>query len=204
MLGKFITFEGLDGAGKSTFIPFAQDVISRAGHPVVRTREPGGTAVGESIRKLLLDPSAQLSPETEALLMFAARQQHLQSVVLPALDRGQYVLCDRFTDSTYAYQGGGRGIPAEKLADLETWVHQGFQADLTLLFDVEESISQARLKQDRAPDRFEQEAAEFHRKVRQSYRERSIQYSDRIRLIDAGRALEKVKVDVEKYVLTIC
>ncbi|MSQ60533.1 MAG: dTMP kinase [Betaproteobacteria bacterium] len=204
MPGKFITFEGLDGAGKSTFIPFARDVLRAAGRDVVLTREPGGTAMGESIRGILLDPAAQLSPESEALLVFAARQQHLQSVVWPALERGQFVLCDRFTDSTFAYQGGGRGMPEAKLAVLEAWVQRDFQPDLTLLFDVDEAVSQARLKKDRALDRFEQEATEFHRRVRQAYSERAGRYVSRIRLVRAGQGLENVKAEVEKFVLGIC
>ncbi len=204
MRGKFITFEGLDGAGKSTFIAFARDVLSEAGRDVLLTREPGGTVTGESIRKILLDPASQLTPETEALLVFAARQQHLQSVVLPAIECGQVVLCDRFTDSTFAYQGGGRGIPEARLAVLETWVQKDFQPDLTLLFDVDESVSQARLKKDRALDRFEQEAIGFHRRVRQTYHDRAARYGSRIRLVSAGQGFDEIKVEVKKYVLAIC
>jgi dTMP kinase len=204
MPGKFITFEGLDGAGKSTFIPFARDVLLRAGYGVLLTREPGGTAMGESIRHILLDPASHLSPESEALLVFAARQQHLQSVVWPAMERGQFVLCDRFTDSTFAYQGGGRGISEAKLAALETWVQRDFQPDLTLLFDVDETVSQARLKKDRALDRFELEAIEFHRRVRQAYLERARRHGSRIRMVSAGQAIENVQAQVEKLVLGVC
>ncbi len=204
MRGKFITFEGLDGAGKSTFIPFARAVLLKAGRDVLLTREPGGTVIGESIRTILLDPASQLTPETETLLVFAARQQHLQSVVFPAIGRGQFVLCDRFTDSTFAYQGGGRGIPEARLAALETWVQQDFQPDLTLLFDVDESVSQARLKKERDLDRFELEAIEFHRRVRQTYCERAARYESRIRLVSAGRGIDEIKVEVKNYVLSIC
>ncbi|MFN0316872.1 MAG: dTMP kinase [Burkholderiales bacterium] len=204
MPGKFITFEGLDGAGKSTFIPFAREVLRKAGYDVLLTREPGGTAMGESVRTILLDPASRLSPESEALLVFAARQQHLQSVVWPAMDRGQCVLCDRFTDSTYAYQGGGRGMTEAKLAVLESWVQKEFQPDLTLLFDVEESVSQARLKKDRALDRFELEAIDFHRRVRQAYLERASRYASRVRLVEAGQSIDNVKAEVEKVLLAIC
>ena len=204
MRGKFITFEGLDGAGKSTFIPFARDVLREAGRDVLVTREPGGTDIGDRIRQILLDPASQLTPETEALLVFTARQQHLQIVVLPALERGQFVLCDRFTDSTFAYQGGGRGIPEARLAALEIWVQKDFQPDLTLLFDVDESISQARLKKERALDRFEQETIEFHRRVRQTYCDRATRYASRIRMVKAGQGIEDIKVEVKKYVLSIC
>lgn len=204
MRGKFITFEGLDGAGKSTFIPLAKEALVRLGRDVVLSREPGGTAIGEKIRGLLLDPESRLSAKTEALLVFAARQQHLQEVIWPALEAGQIVLCDRFTDSTFAYQGGGRGLAMDALAQLEQWVQGPFQPDLTLLFDVDESLGQARLKKDRSLDRFEQEAAEFHRRVRQAYRERSLTYTHRIRLIDASRPMDEIKVVVEKLVTSIC
>lgn len=204
MSGKFITFEGLDGAGKSTFIPYARDVLAQAGHDVVVTREPGGTPVGEKIRQVLLDPASELNARTEALLVFAARQQHLDVVVRPALARGQMVLCDRFTDSTFAYQGGGRGLPMAALEQLENWVQEGFQPHLTLLFDVEESISQARLRRDRSADRFEREEGAFHRRVRQAYHERARQHATRIRIVDASQAIDDVKVIVKKYVLGLC
>ena len=204
MHGKFITFEGLDGAGKSTFIPYAQDILLRAGRQVLLTREPGGTAMGERIRNLLLDPASELSPQSEALLVFAARQQHLQTVVWPALSEGRIVLCDRFTDSTFAYQGGGRGLPVAQLEQLETWVQGDFRPDLTLLFDVDESISQSRLRKERALDRFEQEAVEFHRRVRETYRDRARWFPDRMRLIDAARPKDEVKVIVHKYISEFC
>lgn len=203
MPGKFITFEGLDGAGKSTFIPFARELLSAAGHNVLVTREPGGTPAGEAIRRLLLDPASQLSARTEALLVFAARQQHLDAVVHPALARGQVVLCDRFTDSTFAYQGGGRGLAMAQLEQLEAWVQQGFQPDMTLLFDVDEHTSQSRLRRDRAADRFELEALDFHRRVRAAYQERARRYAARIRLIDASRTPEQVKVMVQEHLLSL-
>lgn len=204
MPGKLITFEGLDGAGKSTLIPYARDILQTAGHVVLLTREPGGTPVGEKIRQLLLDPASELNARTEALLVFAARQQHLDTVVRPAIERDEIVLCDRFTDSTFAYQGGGRGLSSEALALLETWVQGEFQPDLTLLFDVDESVSQARLRKDRTADRFEREAVEFHRRVRQAYQERARRYPARIRVVDAGRPPEEVKVIVKKYIVEIC
>lgn len=203
MPGKFITFEGLDGAGKSTFIPYARDLLSTRGLRVLVTREPGGTPAGEKIRHLLLDPESVLSARTEALLVFAARQQHLDAVVRPALARGEMVLCDRFTDSTFAYQGGGRGLPYEDLEILEDWVQDGLQPDLTLLFDLDERISLARLRQDRSADRFEREAGEFHRRVRDAYHERARLHPGRIRLVDASRPLDEVKVEVKNCISSI-
>lgn len=203
MSGKFITFEGLDGAGKSTFIPYARDLLAARGLRVLVTREPGGTPAGEKIRQLLLDPGSELSARTEALLVFAARQQHLDAVVRPALARGDMVLCDRFSDSTFAYQGGGRGLPYAALEVLERWVQEGFQPDLTLLFDLDERISQARLRQDRSADRFEREAGEFHQRVRTAYHQRARLHPERIRLVDASRPIDEVKIEVKNYLSTI-
>ncbi|MEO8136719.1 MAG: dTMP kinase, partial [Betaproteobacteria bacterium] len=144
MPGKFITLEGIDGAGKSTHLPYLRELVaSRSGAPAIMTREPGGTTMGERLRQILLHEA--MTPSTEALLMFAARRQHLELVIWPALGSGGWVICDRFTDATMAYQGGGRGIPIERLAALEQWTHPGFQPDLTLLFDVPVEVGAERL-----------------------------------------------------------
>ena len=163
MRGKFITLEGMDGAGKSTHIPDIIKLLKDKGVEVVSTREPGGTALGEQLRTLLLNEP--MHPETETLLMFAARREHIAQIIEPALARGAWVLSDRFTDATYAYQCGGRGVLANKVIDLEAWVQGGLQPDLTLLFDVPVEISVARLATARTPDKFERESAEFFTKI---------------------------------------
>ncbi len=201
--GKFVTFEGIDGAGKSTHIETASDLLRARGISVVNTREPGGTPLGEKLREILL--AAPMHLETEALLMFAARREHLAQVIEPALARGQWVICDRFTDATHAYQGGGRGLAAEKLDILEQWVHGDLQPDLTLLFDLPFATAQQRIaQQGRMLDRFEQEKADFHERVRQRYLQRAAAAPSRIRVIDAGQSLADIKEKVEEYVLSIC
>ncbi|MDP3123512.1 MAG: dTMP kinase, partial [Thiobacillus sp.] len=162
--GKFITLEGVDGAGKSTHLAFVADWLRGQGREVVVTREPGGTALGETLRELLLHQS--MDPDTELLMMFAARQQHLAELILPALTRGAWVVSDRFTDASYAYQCGGRGIEADRIATLETWVQRGFAPNLTLLFDVPPEVAEARRSAARAADRFEREADSFFSRVR--------------------------------------
>jgi len=157
--GQLITLEGMDGAGKSTHINTIIDILTAKGHEVVSTREPGGTALGEQLRALLLHEA--MHPETESLLMFAARREHLAQVILPALARGAYVLCDRFTDASYAYQCGAKGVDAAKMAILEDWVQGDLQPDVTLLFDVPVSVSVARLALARTPDKFERESEDF-------------------------------------------
>ncbi|MDD5296513.1 MAG: dTMP kinase [Rhodocyclaceae bacterium] len=199
MAGKFITFEGIDGAGKSTHIAWLLAFLRSAGHPVVATREPGGTPLGEKLRELLLSEPMHL--ETEALLMFAARREHLDKLIRPALARGEWVVSDRFSDATYAYQGGGRGLSRDKLLALEEWVHGGFQPDLTLVFDLDPAIAAQRLAgTGNAPDRFEREPAEFFAAVRAAYLERAALDPGRVRLIDAGRAPEEVRVQLERIV----
>lgn len=198
MRGKFITLEGLDGAGKSTHLNWLADKIRARDLNVVVTREPGGTPLGEKLRTLLLSESMHL--ETEALLMFAARREHIAQVIVPALQRGDWVLSDRFTDASFAYQGGGRGLSLEKLELLERWV-QGtgdsmLQPDLTLLFDVPLAVSQARLANGRTLDRFEEEAADFHQRVRQAYLDRASISSGRIRMIDSNRDLESIRAEL--------
>lgn len=188
--GKFITFEGIDGAGKSTHISFVASLLHDRGHTVITTREPGGTPLGEQLRKLLLHEKMHL--ETEALLMFAARREHLAQVIEPALARGDWVISDRFTDATFAYQGGGRQLAREKLEALEKWVHPHLQPDLTLLFDVPLEVARARLDRARDPDRFEQEKAAFFAATQAEYRRRAEQFSGRFRIIDSSKTIDEV------------
>ena len=199
--GKFITLEGMDGAGKSTHIPNIIAVLEATGIEVVSTREPGGTRLGEQLRALLLHDD--MHPETETLLMFAARREHIAEVIEPALKRGAYVLSDRFTDATYAYQCGGKGVAAAKIKQLEKWVQGSLQPDLTLLFDVPVEISLMRLSAAREPDKFEREDAKFFEKLRQAYLTRAQENPTRFRIINANQALEKVKLLVEDIISTI-
>lgn len=200
--GRFITFEGLDGAGKSTHIGAVVGLLESRGLRVVSTREPGGTPLGERLRELLLHQPMHL--ETETLLMFAARREHLFQIIQPALDSGAWVVCDRFTDASYAYQGGGRGLDSRRIAALEQWTHPDLQPDLTLLFDLPYSIARERLAQARAADRFEREAADFHERVRQAYLARAAAAAGRIRIIAAGRSRSEISKQVEEEILTIC
>jgi len=169
--GKFITLEGVDGAGKSTHLGFVADWLRRQGREVVVTREPGGTPLGETLRELLLH--REMDADTELLLMFAARQEHLAGLILPALARGAWVVSDDFTDASYAYQCGGRGIPADRIATLEAWVQRGFVPDLTLLFDVPPDVAETRWAAARTADRFEREASGFFSRVRNAYLDRA-------------------------------
>jgi dTMP kinase len=200
MRGRFITLEGIDGAGKSTHLGWLAERLRLDGaREVVVTREPGGTPLGERLRTVLLHEAMDVA--TETLLMFAARQQHLAQVIRPALGRGAWVLSDRFTDATFAYQGGGRGVPAPKLEALEAWVQGGLQPDLTLFFDVPVDVGQGRLRAAHARlDRFEGEARDFHERVRSAYLERAARHPDRIRVIDSTRALPDIRVKLEKII----
>jgi dTMP kinase len=198
--GKFITLEGMDGAGKSTHIPNIITALKARGIEVVATREPGGTRLGEQLRALLLHDA--MHPETETLLMFAARREHIATVIEPALKRGAYVLSDRFTDATYAYQCGAKGVASRKIKQLEKWVQGSLQPDLTLLFDVPVEISMKRLADAREPDKFERENAAFFEKLRSAYLSRAAENPARFRVIDANQALEKVKVLVENIIAT--
>lgn len=202
MRGKFITFEGIDGAGKSTHIQWLADQLTARGKTVVTTREPGGTPLGEKLRALLLAEPMHL--ETEALLMFAARREHLAEVIEPALAAGTWVISDRFTDATVAYQGGGRGLSLDKLKVLEDWVHGHLQPDLTLLFDLPLAVAQARIGKERILDRFEQEQADFHERVRQCYLQRAGQSNGRIRVVEADRTVDEIKKSIEELISTIC
>ncbi|MDE2585146.1 MAG: dTMP kinase [Betaproteobacteria bacterium] len=201
MAGKFITFEGIDGAGKSTHIAWLADWLRARGKTVITTREPGGTPLGEKLRELLLSEPMHL--ETEALLMFAARREHLAQVIEPALAAGTWVISDRFTDATVAYQGGGRGLSLEKLKTLENWVQGNLQPDLTLLFDLPLGVAQARIGKERVLDRFEQEKADFHERVRQAYLDRAAASGGRICTIAADRSLEEIKQSIEVLVARI-
>ncbi len=194
MRGRFITIEGCEGAGKSSNLDFVRRYLEERGLKLVVTREPGGTPLGEAIRGLLLDRcNKAMADDTELLLMFAARAQHLAEVIRPALARGKWVLCDRFTDATYAYQGGGRGIPWERIAILEQWVQQGLQPDLTLLLDIPVREGLARAERRSAPDRFESERFAFFERVRAAYLEQARRYPERYRVIDASQPLDQVQ-----------
>ena len=202
MRGKFITLEGIDGAGKSTHAPYVRDlVVERSGAGAVITREPGGTALGERLREILLNEP--MAPDTEAMLMFAARREHLERVVWPALVNGEWVICDRFTDATMAYQGGGRGIGADRLAVLESWTHPEFQPDLTLLFDVPVGVGASRVGHHRTLDRFEREASGFHERVRAAYLARAAADPKRFRIIDSTRPVADVRAELAHIVATI-
>lgn len=192
--GRFITLEGGEGAGKSTCIPLIEDQIRQAGHDVILTREPGGTELAERIREILLTPDdTRIHEDTELLLMFAARAQHINEKINPALQKGKFVLCDRFTDATYAYQGGGRGIANERIAILEQWVQGDLRPDLTILFDIPVETGLARANSRSAPDRFEQEKIEFFERVRSAYLEAANSQPQRFRIIDASKPLDDVR-----------
>lgn len=204
MQGNFITLEGMDGAGKSTHITSIIAWLESHGHVVVSTREPGGTPLGEQLRELLLHEN--MHPETETLLMFAARREHIANVIAPALASGKTVLCDRFTDATFAYQCGAKGVSVDKAKQLETWVQGNLQPDLTLLFDVPVEVSLKRLANARAPDKFERENADFFEKLRNTYLSRAAENVQRFRVINANQALENVAAEInvilEEIILT--
>lgn len=192
--GIFITLEGGEGAGKSTSRAFIERWLKQAGRPAVSTREPGGTDLGERVRELLLHAhDLDITPDAELLLVFAARAEHLRKVIAPTLAAGQIVVCDRFTDATYAYQGGGRGIDWARIAVLENWVQGGLRPDLTLLFDVPVAVGLARAKRRSAPDRFERERGDFFERVRRAYLAAAAREPKRIRVIDATRPPEAVE-----------
>jgi dTMP kinase len=195
MSGKFITLEGIDGAGKSTHLDWLAKRLKQAGREILVTREPGGTPLGEKLREMLLNQAMHL--ETEALLMFAARREHLDKVILPALAQGIWVISDRFTDASFAYQGGGRGLALDKLESLEVWVQGDLQPDITLLFDVPVEVSRQRLSNNATLDRFEQEKAEFFQRVREQYLQRAQQFSSRFHVIDATRTLLEIQKSLE-------
>lgn len=194
---RFITLEGGEGAGKSTCLAFIRDFLEQRGLPLVVTREPGGTPLAEEIRQLLLARrEEQVAPNAELLLMFAARAQHLQQVIFPALSRGDWVLCDRFTDATYAYQGYGRHQPMQTIRDLEQLVQDGLQPGLTLLLDLPVQEGMARAAARAEKDRFESEQDAFFERVRQGYRDRAAAEPARFRVIDASRPLSGVQEQI--------
>jgi dTMP kinase len=197
--GLFITLEGIEGAGKSSLMDYISGLFTRAGHEVIQTREPGGTDTGEQIRKVLLDSNnSGLESSTELLLMFAARRQHIEEVIRPALALDQIVICDRFTDASYAYQGGGRGIEESRIKTLEDWVQLGLKPSLTLLFDLDVEIGLHRAGRRSQADRFEQEDILFFKRIRSCYLHRANNEPKRFRIIDAGKSLENVKQQTYK------
>ncbi len=198
--GRFVTFEGIDGAGKSTQIEVVAESLRARGVPLVITREPGGTPLGEKLRELLLTEA--MSPEVETLLLFAARSQHLAQVIRPALAAGQWVLCDRFTDATYAYQCGGRGLGEDKVASLEQWVHPDLQPDLTLLFDIPPRIAAQRRALARAADRFETEEVSFFDAVRREYLRRAEREPSRFRVLDGTQAPAMLSATLSEWFAT--
>jgi len=197
--GKFITLEGVDGAGKSTHIPYITELLQRGGREVIVTREPGGTPLAERLRELLLHEA--MHPETETLLMFAARREHIERVIEPALARGAWVLSDRFTDASFAYQHGGRGVDADKIRALERWVQGVLQPDMTLLFDVPIAVSCQRLAGARDPDRFEQESAVFFERIRNAYLQRAADFPVRFRVVDSNRSIDEIRNELDVIVL---
>jgi dTMP kinase len=203
--GKFITFEGIDGAGKTTHLSWfrerLEEKVASTGRSVVMTREPGGTALGEQIREIVLHQKMDL--ETEALLMFALRRQHLAEVIEPALARGDWVLSDRFTDATFAYQGGGRGLPRDKLETLERWVQGGFQPDLTVLFDLAPEIANERRSAARDPDRFESESEAFFNRTRTEYLRRAEEAPYRFAIIDSSQRIARIQKQLEELIAVL-
>lgn len=196
MRGRFITFEGIDGAGKSTQIDVIEATLKARGLEVIRTREPGGTPLGEVIRKELL--SVSMDPATETLLFFASRAEHIAQVIKPALNRGAWVLSDRFTDATYAYQVGGRGFPAHKVEELERWTHGDLQPDRTVLFDIDPQVAAQRVAQARSLDRFEKESLDFFTRVRNAYLTRAKQSPDRFLIINSMQDKETLSEVLRK------
>ena len=200
MQGKFITLEGLDGAGKSIATQAVVSTIQEAGFEVVTTREVGGTPIGEELRKLVLSRDSDILPNAEVLLMFAARSQHLEQLILPNIEVGRWVVCDRFTDSTYAYQGGGRELPFDRIAQIEQWAQGEFRPDLTLLFDADIKTAQQRVRQLDSPDRFEKETDAFHDRVRTAFIRLHNLHPERIKCIDATLDVDEVKDISQRYI----
>jgi dTMP kinase len=199
--GRFITVEGGEGAGKSSNLEFIQGLLERAGKPVLFTREPGGTPLGEAVRALLLGHQhTGMADDTELLLMFAARAEHLQRRIIPALEQGQWVLCDRFTDASYAYQGAGRGLPRSRIEILEQFVQGDLRPDLTLLLDLPVEVGLERAGQRSEPDRFEKQAQRFFEQVRRGYLDIATREPGRVKVIDASPALEIVQQQIEAEV----
>lgn len=199
---RFISLEGLDGAGKTTHLNFVRQWLEQAQIPFVMTREPGGTPLGESLREMLLHK--EMHADTELLLMFAARREHVAKVIQPALDVGKWVVSDRFSDASFAYQGGGRGLDVERIRALEQLTLGDFRPDLTLLLDVPLHVSQQRLAQTRDMDRFEREAADFHERVRQAYFARVDADPNRFCVLNADRPIEVIQADIAQALAVLC
>jgi dTMP kinase len=198
MTAKFISIEGIEGAGKSTQLAFIQRYLNEQGKQLVVTREPGGTELGEQIRTLLLTPtSTGMASDTELLLMFAARAEHVEQVIKPALERDQWVLSDRFVDATFAYQGGGRGIDLQRILTLSDWTLKGLQTDVTFLFDLPVEMGQQRvLSRNEGIDRFEQEKVDFFQRIRERYLQRAQQEPNRIKVIDASKSIVEIELQL--------
>ncbi|OUR72272.1 dTMP kinase [Methylophaga sp. 41_12_T18] len=198
MIGKFISIEGIEGAGKSTQLAFIERYLSQAGINVVVTREPGGTQLGEQVRELLLAPrEGGMAVDTELLLMSAARAEHLDQVIKPALERGDWVLSDRFVDATFAYQGGGRGIATDRIEQISAWTLNGLQTDTTFLFDLPVEVGQQRVISRKGDiDRFEQEKTVFFQKIRDCYLQRAEQEPNRVKVIDANKSIEEIELQL--------
>lgn len=204
MQGRFITVEGVEGAGKSTQINFICQYLEDQGISVARTREPGGTELGEKIRELLLSNSTgKMHGSTELMLMFAARNEHIQKRIIPVLAQGDWVLSDRFSDASYAYQGGGRGLDTARISQLESWVLQNFVPDMTFLLDVPVEIGMRRVEFRGEKDRIEQESLDFFNRVRNVYIARSKQYPERIKLIDASKNSENISNKIQEILKTL-
>jgi dTMP kinase len=200
--GKFITLEGIDGAGKSTHVKTVAAMLEIRGKKVLQTREPGGTPLAESLREILLHQPMHL--ETEALLMFAARREHLDRLIFPALAAGTWVVSDRFTDASFAYQGGGRGLPAARLEELEHWVQGEFQPDLTLLFDLPVATARSRMMRGTELDRFEREGGPFFERVRKTYLLRAAASPARIKVLDASQSIDQINQQLEEIISIVC
>ena len=202
MAGKFISIEGVEGAGKSTQVRFIQDYLTSLGKTVVVTREPGGTELSEKIRNLLLEPSPNsMDNDTELLLMFASRAEHVSKVINPALHRGEWVLCDRFLDATYAYQGGGRGIERQRIQQIADWTLKGLTPDLTLLFDLPVELGLERVLERKGEmDRFEQEKINFFKKIRKSYLKSAKAEPNRIKIVDASLSITKIQKQLTQLI----
>ena len=196
--GLFLNIEGIDGAGKSSHVSFLKELFEVRGETVVTTREPGGTPLGEKLREMLLHVTMNL--ETEALLMFAARRESVAQVIEPNLAMGNVVITDRFTDSSFAFQSGGRGLDREKMETLERWVHPGLQPDLTLLFDVPANVARDRISKERVLDKFESEAQNFHIDTRNEYLRRAREFPDRFRIIDSSKPLMEVREQIRTVI----
>jgi dTMP kinase len=202
MRGKFITLEGIDGAGKSSHLDFIAEQVRSRGFEVLTTREPGGTPLGETLREIVLNQP--MHGETEALLVFAARREHLAEVIEPSLAKGVWVISDRFTDSTFAYQCGGRGLPEGRAKILEEWVHGHLQPNITFLFDTPLEVARERLEQGTPePDKFEREQAEFFARVRAAYLKRAGEFPDRIKVINAARPMDEIRTELLDLMLAV-